>query len=101
MPHIEGEYNGFKFNWEVTLRPDRKPISNERITCTSCGGRCRPHFGMIDDPEPCYFCNNTGTVIKSIEFNPKPPQDLVDQLSKVITAYWNKQQNDKFELTGD
>lgn len=101
MPHIEGEHKGHKFNWVVSLRPDSYPISTERMTCTQCGGRCRPYFGMIDDPEDCWHCNNTGTVLKPIDWKPTPPPDLVEAIQKLVREYWNKQQNDNFKLTGD
>ncbi|HEY5630980.1 MAG TPA: hypothetical protein VIR31_02530 [Nitrososphaeraceae archaeon] len=101
LPTIEDEHEGFKFNWSVTIKPGSYPKSTEKMTCSYCMGNCRSrvHFG-VDDAEDCYVCNNTGQVDKPVKWHPKPPKDLVDALHKVVVEYWNKQQNDKFELVG-
>jgi hypothetical protein len=55
---------------------------------------------MIDDPEPCFFCNNTGKQVDpNYRWVPEPPKELVDALRKVWREHWNKIENDNFKLT--
>jgi hypothetical protein len=93
------EYQGHKFEWELKLRPSHTP-NPPKVTCTSCHGSCRPHFGMIDDPVDCWHCNNTGTIPDpNYKFDPPPPPELVEALRKVWKDHWNKVENEKFTLT--
>lgn len=95
-------HEGFEFEWAITIRPDRYP-SPPLVLCYSCNGNClgRRIFGMLSDPVDCWRCHNTGKIPDpEFEWEPKPPQELVDRLRKVYVEYWNEQQNKDFKLVG-
>jgi len=95
---LKDTFQGHNFEWVLKLYPSHVPSAPD-VTCTSCGGSCRPHFGMLDDPVPCYRCNNTGKIPDpSYKFDPPPPPELVEAIRKVWLDHWNKVENDKFEL---
>lgn len=96
--NIEDEYEGFKFSWNISMSPSRKPPA-PKVVCYSCNGCCKPYFGMMDDPVNCFVCNNTGVVDDpQYVWKPPPPKELLEGLQSVVKEFWNKQQNDNFRL---
>lgn len=96
---ISDEHEGFKFEWSLVLQPAfKKPAP--MITCPTCNGYGgKRHFGMMDDPEDCWRCNNNGKIADpSFIWDPVPPKELVADLRKVWMDHWNKQKNDEFKL---
>lgn len=93
---IVDEHDGYKFEWMLKLYPDStKP--GPLVGCTVCLGRGRIEF---EDPDQCWRCKGSGQVVDpNWSWNPEPPKELVDAIRKVWKDYWNKQMNEKFELT--
>lgn len=81
------------------MAPSSKPIPKD-VPCPECGGRGRNvHFGVYDEPTDCWRCHNTGSVAGHQDWDPPPPPELVEAIRKAWKDYWNKQENEKFELT--
>lgn len=91
---IEGEHEGHHFTWDLSLRPSsRKPAP--QVRCDSC-----PPYNPYDDEKDCWRCHGTKLMDDpTFHWEPEPPPELVAALRKVWKEHWNKQQNEKFELT--
>src|SRR5665213_587137 len=76
-------------------------MAPERIQCPACRGTGTLTGWAVqydDDDRNCKSCSH-GTIPNPEYIQPKPPQWLVDQLSKVMRDAWNKQRNEDFKLT--
>lgn len=89
---IPDEHEGFHFKWTATITPERRP-EPPFVTCNECLGRGSDEF------EDCKKCDGTGKIRDpSFRWEPKPPEDLVEAMRKAWKEYWNKYQNDNFNL---
>jgi hypothetical protein len=97
---IEGEHDGHKFNWNLTLKPSSyKPAPITVCACCLGRGEVGGGLGSLDGPQQCSTCYGSGTIAdRSFKWNPEPPKELVAALRKVWKDHWNKQQNDEFVL---
>lgn len=93
------EHMGQSGAW--TLKLEYGGSAPEQIKCTDCNGA--GHYtgfrAMFDDQEEkCKTCFGYRMIRNPTWIEPTPPQELVDQLSKVMREAWNKSQNKEFKL---